>query len=261
MNKCCICGCVKNCGPYLNKIFENMEKVGSLFDDYVIILYFDKSKDDSLLKLKQYKANQIHQVDLYVNCGKRFKYRTHNIAKARNGILKRIREKYADFQYFVMMDCDDMCSRDIHLDVLKKNLGREDWDALSFNHPTGYYDLWALSIEPFVFSFFQYNNKTLIVNYITDLIRKTPKEDLIPCFSAFNGFAIYRTPLFLSGFYDGRFRTDYIPSAMLAKQYQLSEGFDMESTQHEDCEHRHFHFQAVFGKEAKIRISPECLFV
>ncbi len=36
---CCICGPVKNCGPFLDKIFENMEKIGSLFDDYQIIIY------------------------------------------------------------------------------------------------------------------------------------------------------------------------------------------------------------------------------
>ena len=41
--KCCICGPVKNCGPYLNKIFENIEKMASLFNDYSIVIYYDKS--------------------------------------------------------------------------------------------------------------------------------------------------------------------------------------------------------------------------
>ena len=31
---CCICGTVRKCGPYLNKVFENIEKIGSLFDDF-----------------------------------------------------------------------------------------------------------------------------------------------------------------------------------------------------------------------------------
>lgn len=34
---CCICGPVKNCGPYLDKVFENIEKIGSR---YYIILYY-----------------------------------------------------------------------------------------------------------------------------------------------------------------------------------------------------------------------------
>jgi len=41
--KCCICGPVKNCEPYLDRIFSNIEKIGKLFDDYVIIMYYDKS--------------------------------------------------------------------------------------------------------------------------------------------------------------------------------------------------------------------------
>ena len=51
---CCICGPVKNCGPYLLKILENMEKIGSIFDDYKIIIFYDKSSDNTLDILKEY---------------------------------------------------------------------------------------------------------------------------------------------------------------------------------------------------------------
>jgi glycosyltransferase involved in cell wall biosynthesis len=54
---CCICGPVKNCGPYLPKVFENIEKMGSLFDDYKIVVYYDKSNDNTLDILKQYYAD------------------------------------------------------------------------------------------------------------------------------------------------------------------------------------------------------------
>ena len=52
---CCICGPVKNCGPYLKKVFENIEKIGSIFDDYTIVIYYDKSTDNSLEFLKEYQ--------------------------------------------------------------------------------------------------------------------------------------------------------------------------------------------------------------
>ena len=52
---CCICGPVKNCGPYLQKVLSNMEKIGSLFDDYNIIIYYDKSTDNTLDILKEYQ--------------------------------------------------------------------------------------------------------------------------------------------------------------------------------------------------------------
>ena len=42
--KCCICGPVKNCGPFLDKVFENIEKIGALFEEYKIVIFYDKSK-------------------------------------------------------------------------------------------------------------------------------------------------------------------------------------------------------------------------
>ena len=53
--KCCICGPVKNCGAYLNNVLENVEKVGSLFDDYIILIYYDQSSDNTLQILKEYQ--------------------------------------------------------------------------------------------------------------------------------------------------------------------------------------------------------------
>jgi hypothetical protein len=46
--KCCICGPVRNCGPFLNKVFENIERLGALFDTYEILIYYDKSTDNTL---------------------------------------------------------------------------------------------------------------------------------------------------------------------------------------------------------------------
>ena len=53
---CCICGPVKNCGPYLNKVLENIEKIGTLFNDYTIVIYYDQSSDNTLEILKEYQT-------------------------------------------------------------------------------------------------------------------------------------------------------------------------------------------------------------
>ena len=37
--KCCICGPVKNCGAFLDKVFENIEKIGALFEEYKIVIF------------------------------------------------------------------------------------------------------------------------------------------------------------------------------------------------------------------------------
>ena len=52
---CCICGTVKNCGKYLPKVFSNVEKIGNLFNDYEIIVYYDNSNDDTLQQLLEYQ--------------------------------------------------------------------------------------------------------------------------------------------------------------------------------------------------------------
>lgn len=258
--KCCICGTVKNCGYHLDKIFLNMEVIGSLFQTYVIILYYDHSRDDTLLKLKKYKSLHPGRFHYYINNDKLAPHRTINIAKGRNKCLDIIRENYGDSDYFIMMDCDDVCSGDIKRNVLLHYLLRNDWDGLSFNHPNGYYDVWALSKDPLFLGCNLFKNgPKLYMNYIKTIIEKTPLNGLIPCFSAFNGFAIYRTEKFLNCSYNGSFNYDYIPKSYIERNI-LYAGKPAIQNVKEDCEHRRFHFQAIEENNARMRISPLCLF-
>lgn len=258
--KCCICGTVKNCASYLDKIFLNMEIVGILFEKYIIILYYDYSTDDTLAKLKKYKSLYPNRFHYYVNKDPLTQFRTLNIAKGRNKCLDMIREKYSDYEYFIMMDCDNVCSGNLKQSVLLHYLGRNDWDALSFNHPNGYYDVWALSKYPLLIGCNNFlNGEKVYMNYIRNILQKTSKNQLIPCFSAFNGFAIYRTKKFLNCSYNGEFSLDYIPENYIQKNV-LSVGKLIHKNVKEDCEHRKFHFQAIKENDARIRISPHYLF-
>ena len=89
---CCICGTVKNCGPYLYKVLENMEKIGSLFENYVIILFYDQSSDNTLQILKDYKKNHPERLIFYNNFKEVSPYRTYRLAHGRNECLKIVRE-------------------------------------------------------------------------------------------------------------------------------------------------------------------------
>ena len=149
--KCCICGPVKNCGVYLDKVFQNIEKIGDLFEDYVIIMYYDQSNDDTLDKLKKYQQKNSRLL-FYVNKIMVSPYRTHRIANARNFCLEKIRQSYTDYPFFIMMDCDEVNCKTVHTNVLEKYLDRNDWDALSFQTSPSYYDIWALSIKPLTVS-------------------------------------------------------------------------------------------------------------
>ena len=78
---------------------------------------------------------------------------------------------------------------------------------------------------------------------------------------------MYRTNKFKDCWYDGRFRLDYIPNNLIMENIRISgriidtrhKGEDCEDC--EDCEHRFFHFSAVKKHNARIMISPLCLFV
>jgi len=267
---CCICGPVKNCAPYLSKVLANIERIGSLFDDYQIIIYYDQSSDNSLQILKDYQQNNPKML-LYVNKNPISQFRTHNLAIARNFCLQYVRQNKERFPYFIMMDCDDVNCKELNVEPLRNNLNNDSWDALSFNTNPLYYDIWGLSIWPYCFSYNHFENNVhfynVIQRYVTEKLQNLADGELLPCISAFNGFSIYRTHKFLNTCYDGGVRLDLIPKANLLahlkaagsnlvfKKYVTVDGA------HEDCEHRAFHIQARQNSGARIMISPEVLFI
>lgn len=273
---CCFCGPVKNCARYLDTVLKNIELLGALFDDYRIIIYYDASTDNTLQKLIQYKKRN-PRMEYYVNIKPVARYRTHRIANGRNFCLSQIKEKYSSFPFFIMMDFDNVNCKNVNPSILNKYLKRDDWDGLSFNTSPGYYDIWALSIRPFYFSYNHFQNNyafhNIIDKYINNLLKKVPSGKLLSCTSSFNGFSIYRTNIFIHSRYDGRVRMDLIPKKLLyehmiaakspivfkyygnsGKQYENIDG------KQEDCEHRAFHYDAINKSNARIRISPEILF-
>jgi len=157
------------------------------------------------------------------------------------------------------MDCDDRCAKNMNIELLPYYLGQDTWDSLSFNHPDGYYDSWALSKIPYVISCHHFSDNGIGIRYINRIIKKTPKNKLIKCISAFNGFAIYKTHKFINCVYDGTFRLDYIPKDFIKINIKYAGKINL-SQDKEDCEHRFFHFSAFLKNGARIRISPLCFF-
>jgi len=270
--KCCICGPVRNCGPYLDKVLSNMEKIGELFDDYVIILYYDISIDNTLEKLQNYQTKNSKLI-LHINQNKLLKYRTHRIALARNYCLDYIKNKLDanEYPYFIMMDCDNVNCKNVNPAVLKPYLNRSDWDGLSFNTTPKYYDIWGLSIYPYCFSYNHFvnshiHNYNTLQDYITKKLKKLKKGELLKCISSFNGFSIYRTTKFLNTTYDGTVRKDLIPANYLkahsyaSKSPLVYKDFGHIKGSYEDCEHRAFHVQAINNDNAKIMITNDVLF-
>jgi hypothetical protein len=264
---CCICGTVKNCAYYLENVFNNIEQIVKLFRSYYIIIYYDDSNDDTLQMLLKFKA----KFNMHIHKNKSYKsiYRTHRLAFGRNYCLHIINKNFSHYKYFIMMDFDDVCSNKIDISVLKKHICNDKlWDAISFNKEH-YYDIWALSIKPYVFSYAHFNNYEEVLSnmslYVKDQLSKLNKNKLLRCLSAFNGFSIYKTSVFKDCKYDGNIRLDLIPSNYLKENICINNSTivfndkDWLHAKYEDCEHRSFHLEAIIKKKARIFISPEIL--
>jgi hypothetical protein len=162
------------------------------------------------------------------------------------------------------------CIGDIDMDVLKNVLNRDDWDSVSFDREAGYYDFWALSYYPFVYSFFHFADYQKVVNALQVdfdkiLVAHKTKNDsntqetFIQVISAFNGFAIYRTPIFLNCSYSSDIDISMFPRQFLLANQQAV-GSKIIKYKKCDCEHRKFHMEAILRNNAKIMISTKSLF-
>jgi len=268
-----ICGCVRNCEQYLSKVFENIRKIIELVDDYKIIIAYDESQDrtyEALISLK----TSFPKLEIIRNYKPLSKYRTENISNARNSIINYIKnDNNPQYEYFIMMDFDDVSSGKMNIDILKEYLFNDkyQWDALSFNRKQ-YYDIWALSIDKYVLSCWHWDNNPniqfgsrevplIMYNYITNKLSNMNKDKLLDCHSAFNGFAIYKKNKFM----DSKYEFDIYENLQQIPKHLILENMEVLNRNYyihfiEDCEHRYFHYHSILQHNAKIRISPQILF-
>lgn len=267
MTKICICLCVYNNEFGLPYVLNNILQIEKIFTDCKILAFYDTSIDKSLSILNSHNE-KYGNLEIIINQNTKSSSRTENIANARNNLLNKIREKYSDVPYFIMMDSNDYsCIGNININVLKKAFERKDeWDAISFDREAGYYDHWALSFNPFIYSFFHFSNWRQAVEimraYFNKLMNhyKTNKPDqLISVYSAFNGFSIYKTEIFLNCLYSSNINIKLFPLDILKKNIEITKCMILNNFTN-DCEHRHFHLEGIFKYNAKIRICTDFLF-
>jgi len=259
-----ICGCVKSCEPYIDAVFKNIEKIIPLFEDYKIVIAYDKSEDKTLRKLCNMKRK--YNMDILINPNPCTRIRVENICNARNQLLKYMRkENTPNFEYFIMIDFDDVCSEPINIYAFENGLYRTDWDALSFNRKD-YYDIWALSAKPYIYSCWHFLDGYDVVKIIKKFIKRELDEcepgTLYECISAFNGFAIYRTSAFndISYEWDIKKNIAIMPQEWITQTARAIGKPIAKRIFDDDCEHRYFHMKATQVNGARIMISPECLF-
>jgi len=276
----CVIGlCVYNNERGLPDVLSNIVTLSrsNLFDKLTVVAFYDASADKSYSILDSFKKRHLpenietviitnNKKELRMNLGNASRVmdtsRTMRIAHARNEILNymRLARMRGDTsQYFIMMDSNEYaCVGQINIDTLRNALQRSnEWDSISFDREAGYYDYWALSFDPHIYSFYHVEKKTEVLNemvtsFAVKLNESRETHNLIPVYSAFNGFAMYKTHMFLNCSYSSFIHIHLFPKNLLP--VKLRNYFK------NDCEHRKFHLEAIKKNGAKIMVSPLSIF-
>lgn len=272
---CCIGLCVYNSQPGLVSVIKNINKLISLFSRTVIIFSYHHSSDDTYSIITSYQ-DQYHDnnyndnrnnVDIIVN-NTRTNVKTTNIAIARNAILDIIRERYNEYEYLIMMDTNNYsCIGELNIENLSDIFlpdKIDKWDAVSFDREAGYYDHWALSFDYFIYSFFHVKDWRTVVEKMRErfsvlLQQYKENNEFMPVFSAFNGFSVYKLNKFIDCNYSSTIDLSLFPANILRTQMELLNENIVDLLEN-DCEHRHFHLEAIHKHDAKIRIYPKSVF-
>jgi glycosyltransferase involved in cell wall biosynthesis len=148
--KIVVCGAIRDCEKYLDGIFDNFKTIVEVFEDVKFIFVESDSTDNTLNKLQKLCSdnNFIADIISFGSIENKIRLRTQRIALARNEYLKITKEKYNDYDYILVLDMDDVNSKNkITKEAILSNFEFTDWDMITANQPSAYYDLWALRHE------------------------------------------------------------------------------------------------------------------
>ncbi len=272
-----VCTTVRNCGAYLPTIFENINKLRTLVSAssrFAVIISYDNCTDNSEKLIRDFKAAADYDVHLKHNTHNNSPLRTVRIANARNSCLEILYDKYPKATYHIMLDADDVNAKPYNVEVIKRYLDNPHWDCLSFCN-NNYYDIWALLYEPIKHHCWGYNNSRPVVNFmareIVGHLHALADGELYTCISAFNGFAIYRTPKFKYMRYSGALAdilelfTDEDRDATLTylkdRMGDQSIALIPSVFAGQCCEHIYYHVKATRRHGARICISKDTIFI
>jgi hypothetical protein len=166
-----------------------------------------------------------------------------------------------------MIDADDVNVNPWDIRVILSSLKRDDWDSLSFNRKH-YYDIWALLYGQMQHNCWGFGKKSRkIIKYleydIKDKLNKLKDNELFECYSAFNGFGIYRTAKFKGIHYDGtvnKYETivrnqNKISTLQHFKNILNDQNISLIYEMKGSCEHLYYHLSAIRDNNVRIRIS------
>ena len=244
-----IAGCGKNIQPYIDDVFNNIYRIAGLFWDYKIVLFENDSTDKTLEMLSQ-RATIDPNITLIIEKDIPIPVHFHpsRIAYGRNKLLQKIDASFADYDYMIMMDLDDVCASPMNIDTFTTIFKNKEWDSVSFNRAS-YYDMWALRYPYFTKNCWNFPRQQSCDIYIrthqhhvTTLLKK---RSMLRVYSAFGGFAIYKMKKIKNCTYNGENKEQ--PAGNWSRHTQ-------------DCEHIAFHVDMIKKHHTQHFISSSILF-
>lgn len=287
MSTLCIGVCIFNNVNGLSYLFSNLTQIynSNVFSRMQFVFIYERY--DPMLNTTQplildtfSKTVPNAKVEMIQNTYPWEPVRQRNIGHARNTFLDYLRSLRAPdspehaFSHFAFMDFNNYaCIGPINTDVLQEVMDLQgEWDSVSFLREAGYYDMWALSFYPYVHSFFHFKRSWRdVVNRMRKMfdsvvLRAIHSGDkFLKVCSAFNGFAIYRSSIYLSEEeprirYTDAIQTEFYPKNALEDQVYFTDA-PTDGRVNDDCEHRYFHLaSAQPPHNARIYIYLKSLF-
>ena len=235
------------------------------FKTFSVIFVYDNCTDNSEDLIRKYSWDATFKTYLITNTNTS-PLRPVRIGNARNAGLNIINELKPDFHF--MIDADDINTDVWNINTICSYLSQDNWDALSFNRKD-YYDIWALLYEDYKHHCwgFQRFSPDVVEHMKKDIslkLKNLDENELFPCYSAFNGFAIYRTSAFKDCVYSGHYEdvkrliSDEERRITLNKlKKEMTPDIFIQENYPQCCEHIYYHMSS----KARIRISPKSLFI
>jgi hypothetical protein len=213
-----VVGIVKNIEKTLKKDIKNIGNALSFFQEVHWFLVESDSSDNSKQTLSELKnANKNFFYTSIEILDKSYNFRTERLAIARNKYLSHIRDRIDtnEFPYIVIADFNLLNSK-LSMESVISSWSRTDWDVVTANQSSRYYDIWALRHplwspndcwEQHEFLKKYIKTPEIVNSYsLRSRMLKIPKDsDWIAVDSAFGGFAIYRSSFLLNDvYYEGK---------------------------------------------------------
>jgi hypothetical protein len=141
-------GCARNCAEFLPGTLANIDRIAGLFTDASFVLIENDSTDATRTLLREWcnshpTAHLITRDDFYTSAP-----RTIRLARLRSEYTALVKRKFADRDYLVVLDCDNVNASEINLDAVMRAvdfLAQDKSRAGVFaNSLPVYYDMWAL---------------------------------------------------------------------------------------------------------------------